>query len=219
LEEPERDDLIFCAVPRSLDVGVLRATLQLPTDVEARERWERYARFTFTTTIERDRLVLHPLVRTLLLRDIPQDEQPGSDYYQVHQRLRTYFQQRKTEQGQQKSIDWQAAVEEAYHALALGDPEPAIVLGILTQYTIPTAWELLMEAVEQAPTALMPSNIEHVASSALTQARKDHEVQANVIALVLYKWLLTTFESDKYQYARIQSNLGLAYTELTGGDR
>ncbi len=219
LEEPERDDLIFCAVPRSLDVGVLRATLQLPSDVEARKRWERYARFTFTTIIENDRLVLHPLVRALLLRQIPPDEQPGSDYYQVHQRLRTYFQQRKTEQGQQKSIDGQAAVEEAYHALALGDPEPAIVLGILVQHTLPTAWELLMEAVEQAPTALIPSNIEHVASSALTQARKDHEMQAGVIALVLYKWLLTTFESDKYQYARIQSNLGLAYTELAGGDR
>ncbi len=63
--------------------------------------------------VERDRLVLHPLVRGLLLRHIPPDDQPGSDYHQVNQRLRTYFQQRIAEQIQRFPALWQAELEEA----------------------------------------------------------------------------------------------------------
>lgn len=55
LEEPERDNLIFCAVPHSFDVAVMRATLQLPTDVEARKRWEQYRLLSGSLTSYRAR--------------------------------------------------------------------------------------------------------------------------------------------------------------------
>jgi hypothetical protein len=65
LDTSERNELIFCAVPRSLDVAIVRATLQLPSDLDARKRCDRYARFTFTTMVERERLASVSLSPTL----------------------------------------------------------------------------------------------------------------------------------------------------------
>lgn len=219
LDKSERDELIFCAVPRSLDIAVLRATLQLPTDMEARRRWERYARFTFTTVVEHDRLVLHPLVRAMLLRHIPPDDQPGSDYNQVHQRLRAYFQQRMTEQNQQGNADWQAELEDAYHALALGDAAPAIALGITAQQTNLSTWELLLAMVAESPVGHIPSDTEQQAYDALLRAERYHDVQDTVRAIILYEWLVVAFQDEPQEEARLQNNLGNAYSDLPGGDR
>src|SRR5579863_1292040 len=219
LEKPERDELIFCAAPRSLDVAILRATLQLPTDVEARRRWERYARFTFTTVVEHDRLVLHPLVRTMLLRHIPPDDQSGSDYNQVHQRLRTYFQQGIVEQKQQGSAGWQARLEDAYHALALGDAAPAVALGVTAQQTNLTTWELLLAVIAEAPVGRIPSDTEQQAYDALLRAERHHDMKDAVRAIILYEWLTVAFQDEPQEVDRLQNNLGNAYWNLPGGDR
>ncbi len=219
LEESERDELIFCAVPRSLDVAIVRATLQLPSDLAAQKRWKRYKGFTFTTEVERDRLVLHPLVRTMLLRHIPPDDQPGSDYHQVHQRLRAYFQQRCLLHKQQGSADWQAELEDAYHALALGDAAPAVALGITAQQTNLSTWELLLAMMAESPVGRIPSNIEQEAYDALLKAERYHDVQDAVRAIILYEWLAAAFQDEPQEVARLQNNLGNAYSELPGGDR
>jgi tetratricopeptide (TPR) repeat protein len=215
LEKPERDELIFCAVPRWLDVAVLRAMLQLPTDVEARRRWERYADFTFTTVVEHDRLILHPLIRTLLLRHIPPDDRLESDYCQIHQRLQKYFHQRATEQKRQG----QAELEEAYHALALGDANPAIRLGIAVQQNTLALWDPLLTMVAEAPTGLIPSDAKQRAYDAALKAERQHQLQDAVIAIILSEWQLVAFQDEPQKVADWQNILGNAYTNLPGGDR
>ena len=117
LPPTEQQDLVFCAAPRVLDVATLRAVLQLPSNIEARQRWERYRRFTFVRVIDEQRIVLHPIVRSLLLRRLPPDHRPESDYSRTHTRLRAYFHRQAREQGtaQRGTGDWQARLEEAYH--------------------------------------------------------------------------------------------------------
>ena len=219
LEQPEQDELILCAVPRSLDVALLRETLQLPSDREARRRWERYARYTFTTVVEQDRLVLHPLVRTLLLRHLPPSDQPGSDYEQAHRRLRTYFQQRMAEQKQQGRADRQAELEEAYHGLALGDVSSAVTLGITAQQTSLTSWEPLLAMLAEAPTGLIPADAEQQAYDALLKAERHHTVQESVAAIMWYEWLAVALQHQPQEVARVQNNLGAAYSHLPGSDR
>ncbi len=124
LPKREKHELVFCAVPRALDIGTLRAVLQLPSDIEAHERWNRYRHFTFARLIDDERIVFHPILRTLLLQGLVPDYRPESDYYRAHARLREHF-RRYSRNG-----DEQAQIEEAYHALALGDPEPAITLAL-----------------------------------------------------------------------------------------
>jgi hypothetical protein len=219
LEQSERDELIFCAAPRALDVAILRATLQLPTDLEAQKRWERYTRFTFITEVEYDRLVLHPLVRSMLLRYIPPDNQPRSDYNQVHQHLRTYFQQQCLLQKQQGRLDRQAELEEAYHALALGDVAPAVVLGVTAQQSNLTTWELLLAMIAESPIGRIPSDAEQQAYDALLKAERHHDVQDTVRAITLYEWLAVAFQDEPQKEARLQHNLGTAYRNLPAGDR
>ncbi len=225
LPEPERKELIFCAAPRFLDIASLRVILQLPTDVEARERWNRYRRLTFMSAIDDHRIVFHPLVRVLLLRQLPPGHEPESDYYRTHTRLREHFHRLASTQPssmQQGMGDWQVHLEEAYHALALGDPEPAIKLGIDAQHATLAVWEPLLEAVTQAPTAptaLMPANREKPAYDALVQAERHHYTQDGVTAIILYRWLLTASQSVPWKNARLQHNLGIAHSALPAGDR
>lgn len=222
LSETEQRELIFCAVPRFLDVALLRTILQLSNDIEARERWERYRRLSFMTSIDTQRIMLHPLVRTLLLRQLPPDHESTSDYFQIHDRLRAYFHTRASTQRspmQSGMEDWQIPLEEAYHALALGDPEPAINLGMVAQHTALVFWEPLLEAVTQAPTALMPANIEEQAYEALVQAHQQQHAQDEVKAIILYQWLLAAFQRNLQRCASLQHNLGSAYADLPTGDR
>ena len=100
--------------------------------------------------------------------------------------------------------DWQFHIEETYHALALGDPEPAIKLGIVAQRATLAVWEPLLEAVTQVPTELMPANIEEQAYNALVQAGRHQYTQDGVTAIILYRWLLTTFQGAPSEVARLQ---------------
>ena len=214
LSEAERDELIFCAVPRMLDTTTIKAVLQLSRDLDAQKKFDRYRLFTFVTVRSIDnKVILHPVVRGLLLQRLRPDRNSDSDYQRTHQLLRVHF-HIYASRGEQ-----QAAVEEAYHALALGDPEPAIRLGILVQRINLETWELLLEAVAQAPTDLMSADIEQQAYTSLAQANQYHEVEDVVTALILYSWLLSASQSVPRKAAEIQHNLGLAYRELPAGDR
>ncbi len=212
LSTSARNELIFCAVPRFLDARMMRAVLQLSTDVEAQERWEGYQRLTFVGSAKNKGLVFHPIVRSLLLRRLLPSRDPESDYYRIHTRLREYFHTWAI------SGDEQARIEEAYHALALGDPEPAIKLGISAQQGNFVPWEKILEAGGQAPTELMPPDTEKRAYEAF-QRLNLYNLHDGVTALVLYTWLLTVFERAPTKVADIQHNSGIAYTSLSRGDR
>jgi len=222
LPQAEQHDLIFCAAARFLDPAMLRAILELPTDLTARDRWSRYRRFTFLRALDEERLVLHPIVRDLLLRRLPSSDNPNSDYYRTHTRLLKHFRTAASKQytpiSQGKS-DGLSQVEEAYHALALGDPVPAINVGIAARLGISPLWKLLLDTVKQAPTGLIPEEIEQQASVALSQAELNHTIKENVTSIILYTWLLAAPRKNDHQVAYLLHNLGEAYRILSGGDR
>jgi tetratricopeptide (TPR) repeat protein len=216
LSEKEQDEFIFCAVPRRLDRGILRALLHLPSDIEAEKRLNRYRQLTFVTRgLFDEEIVLHPIVRGLLLRKL----HPG-DYQNLHTLLRGYFNQHVSMQVsplQARVADGQAQIEEVYHALALGDPLPAIVTGIVAQQGNLTLWEPLLEAVAQAPTeCISRGEVEKQAYEALIQAERHGYVQDGITAIVLYRWLLRALQGAPQEAARLQQNLGVAYSLLPG---
>jgi tetratricopeptide (TPR) repeat protein len=220
LSPSERNELIFCATPRLLDAAIVQTVLQLPNNVEARGRWDHYHRLTFVRALDDERIILHPVVRTLLLRRLPSDSRDTSDYHRVHTRLKAYFHDQAHMQiAGQRRTEQQAQVEEAYHGLALGDPEPAIRLGILAQRDHLSTWEPLLEAIEQASTGLISLGSEQRAYEALLLANQHHTISDCVTAIVLYKWHLSAHDEATLEFANIQNNLGLAYTSLPGGDR
>jgi hypothetical protein len=228
LSHAERHDMIACAFPRFLNRELLRTILRTarPTvsDIEVGESWEHYRHLTFMSALDGQRLVFHPIVRELLLRQLPPDADPESDYYRLHTRLRKHFQQRAARKNAatiNQEPSWQAQLEEAYHALALGDPQPAIAPGISAQQTNLAAWQPLLETILQAPTELMPDDTEQQAYDALVQAEQQHYLEACVTAIVLYTWLLhaRSRDDDRYKIASIQNSLGIAYQNLPGGDR
>src|SRR5205085_297450 len=130
--------------------------------------------------IDNERIVFHPIVRELLLGRLLPGREPESRYSRLHTRLRDHFHQRAGEQIPsipQGIVDWQAQVEEAYHALALGDPEPAIATGIVAQLMNLTLWEPLLEAVALAPTERLPVDIEQQAEDALVRVERHRTVE------------------------------------------
>ena len=132
LPSSEQKELIFCAAARTLDVAMIQAVLQLPSEIDARERWRRYRRFTFVRALDGERIVLHPIVRNLLLRRLLPNEERESDYQKTHARIRALFHRRATKG------DEQAQIEEAYHALALGTRnQPLRRLSLLNAVTLP----------------------------------------------------------------------------------
>ncbi len=222
LSETERKELIFCAVPRFLDAALLRVILPSLDDIDRQKRWNYYRQLTFMSPIDHHSIVFHPLVRTLLLRQLPVDREPESDYYCTHTRIRDYFHaltSRQKPTPSQETVAEQAKIEEAYHALALGDQGPAIALGVFAQQSNLTLWELLLEAVAQAPTELMPDDVGHQAYDTLVRATRHHNVQDAVSTIILYTLLLSTSEGDPVNWAGTQNNLGVAYDDLPGGDR
>ncbi len=193
LPEDEQNELIFCAAPRELDIGTLRVVLQLPSDIKARERIRHYRRLTFMRTLDAERIAFHPIVHTLLLQQLVPDPMPESDYYQTHSRLREHFHNRASMPGQASPALAEkcrrARVEEAYHALALGDPEPAIAFALAVLNDDFDLWESLQEAMEQAPKALMPEDTKQRAEDALKRAMQNGDPRDNITALVLYTWM------------------------------
>jgi len=221
LPHDEQRELIACAAPRALDAGALRAVLHLPSDVEARERWKRYYRLTLTRAIDEERVVFHPVVRTLLLNHLLLNHTRDSDYYRTHSSLLEYFATlaNNTEiPVEQEKIREQAQIEEAYHALAVGNTDQAARLA-LSIYKDTALWERFLDAVAQAPTALMPSHTGELAAQALERARQDTDTEAAVTAVALYTWLLAATKRDPDRTARIENDLGDAYRHLPGGDR
>jgi hypothetical protein len=213
LSSAEQRELIFLAVPRAFDADILRVLLDRESDTTAREHLARYQHFTFLTQRATDsKLVLHPIVRALLLRRLLPNKSENSDYYRLHSCLRRYFSQH-AEQGEQL-----AAIETAYHALALGDPAEAIKLGIAGQQQNLALWQALMEVVAEAPIPNPSETILQAAYQALSQAEQYHSGEAAVTAVILYWWLSGNEQSNP-AWAATQNNLGLAYSNLPGGDR
>ena len=131
----------------------------------------------------------------------------------THQHLREHFRERagNGEEG--------ARLEAAYHALALGDAEPAIGLGVEAQLSRLALRQPLVEAVTQAPTDKLPDTTEARAFEALTRAEQQHEMQSVVKAIVLYTWLISASQDDQEYTALLQHSLGLAYSDLPSEDR
>jgi tetratricopeptide (TPR) repeat protein len=223
LSAEEQQEVIFCAVPRTLDVAAVQVVLQGSSE-EAQQRWTHFRRYTFVRLLDEQRLVLHPIVRALLLQQLPAPPAQllaESDYSYLHQRLRDHFHRltEVQETARQRTAQWQVQLEETYHALALGDPAPAIRLGIAAQREVLLLWQPLLDAVAQAPTGLIPQDAERQAYSALLQAEQQRDVQDGVTAIVLYTWLLTAARGNAAQGAALLHNLGTAYQSLPGGDR
>jgi hypothetical protein len=222
LSDAERKELIFCAVPRFLNAALLRILLPMVDNIDRPKRWNYYQRLTFMQPVDDSRIVFHPLVRTLLLRQLPADEAPESDYHRIHSSLKDYFHNLVNQQRGAQSLEatmGQAQIEEVYHALALGDPNPAIALGVFAQRGNLTLWEPFLEAVAQAPVELISENAEQQAYDALVRAERHHNVQDVVRAIVLCTWLLTAAQGILEKTAYLQNNLGSAYSNLPGGDR
>ena len=222
LSETEQKELICCAVPRFLDVALVRTILPSLDDIDLQTRWNYYRHLSFVSAIDDQRVVFHPLVRTLLLQALPANHQPDSDYFKIHSRLREHFHHQVAppiSTLHRAKFGWQAKIEEAYHALALGDPGPAIEFGIVVQRTNVAVWEPLLETVAQASTELIPANVEEQAYDAVVQAERHQYVQDGVAAIVLYTWLLTASQGNPQKVAGLQHNLGIAYWDLPAGDR
>ncbi len=83
-----------------------------------------------------------------------------------------------------------------HHALALGDPEPAIEVAISAQRGNLTLWTPLLEAVARAPTELMPQETKQHALEMMERAVLQHRMQDSVATIVLYTWLLTKSQHD-----------------------
>jgi tetratricopeptide (TPR) repeat protein len=216
LLDEERNDLIMCAVPQSLDVDTLRIILpSIKTDLMAQTRWEHYLNFSFFyVTKDGKQLILLPFVRNLLLQKLPPNANPMSDYYQVHKILQEYFHNLAITH----ENDVRVQCEEAYHAWALGDVEPAISYAIKAQQENPMMWEPLLQAVMHAPTELLSLAVKQQAAIALTHTKQEHTTRDCVRAIIIYTSLLNHVAEGTHEVAHIYHNLGDAYSSLPDGD-
>ncbi len=87
-------------------------------------------------------------------------------------------------------------IEEIYHALALGEVNPAIVLAAVALKGNLAIWEAVLEAVAQAPTTLMPQDTALFADVACHKATQQYDAISAVASVVLYTWLLTASSGD-----------------------
>jgi ABC-type branched-subunit amino acid transport system substrate-binding protein len=207
LSSADQQNLILCAVPRVLDDSTLRELLQLQHDLEAQRLWNRYASYTIFRGRSRNELVMHPIFRMLLLRHIQPSRDPDSDYHRVHTLLRNYFHRHAAH-------DKSAQIEEAYHAMALGDVDLAIDIAASIHNGNLDLWEPFIDTVVVAPTSLIAPETEQQAASALEQAQMNHALRECVAAIILYTRLLTITHEDTLQTAALQHNLGQAYHAL-----
>jgi ABC-type branched-subunit amino acid transport system substrate-binding protein len=217
LGEGERKQLIWSALPRTLDRGILREIFQLQRDVDVDERWQAIRRLTFVREVK-GRLVLHPTVRALLLRKLPPSAEQERDYYRLHQRLLNYFSAlvQKGEGGER------ARLEKVYHALALGDAQSAIDLGCYAQPHNLALWDPLLEVVAQAPSGPFTQEtrlrLEQDAARALRRSEETFTVRDSVTAIVLYRWLLAAANGWEPSAYLFWKQLASAFTSLKTGD-
>lgn len=188
--EAEQEQFIMCSAPRFLDVPILKMILGLNTDKEAREQWTCYGKLNIVRIDEEQMIRLHPLVRDLLTQSLVSLSTPGKDYYKViHSNLREYFAELAMTESDPEKYQ-KAQIEEAYHALALGDPDPTIsyLCSLLSEKS--STWKTTLESLVQAPTARLTKNIRLRATQALFQAKVHRRQRDIVTALVLYSWFL-----------------------------
>ncbi len=179
-------DLTFCAIPRTLNVPILRTVLEI-SDLEAEARFDSYRGLAIMRSIDSEQLVLDPILRGLLLKRVLPSSDPNSDYHRKHTLLQNYFHEYAARSERQTRI--LARLEEAYHALALRNPQPAIDLAYSEHQNF-DIWEPLLSAVKQAPVSLMPQNIAQRAIDAQEQAlASNNDIQASVTSIILNEWL------------------------------
>lgn len=200
LTDTEKDDLVLAAVPRFLDVRILQVVLQLSGPLKAQSRWDRYRRLTIFHPTDQKRLIMHPIVRSLLLQRI----QPESEDFQVHQRLQDYY-QKQVENGSHE-----AKMELAYHALALGDYKPALTF-FLEQEEQGASWKALMEAISDPCPCNISPHIEELAFHSLDQAEAHKNLENCATAVILLTWLLSTRHMERVTIADVEYKLGRAY--------
>ncbi len=207
----EQQELTIYAIPRVLppDPSTLGILLQLAPDHEACRRWQHYRNLIYLSNRDTHSVALHPVLRKLLLTRLYTSTDGIEQYKQVHGLLQIHFNERSA-QG-----DKTARVEEIYHALALGDPQPAIDLAQSLYNITDEQWDMLLETVAQAPTILLPSQIEAKASTALAEAQTTDSVESLLTALILYTWLLSAVEQDDLAYIDILHCLGSIYSLMT----
>lgn len=210
LPDAEQRHFLFYAAPHSLSVELLAAEKVFPRQDLANQPWKDSRHFPFFRAFEGGNIVLHPLIRGFLLNRLLL--LPDA-FTLIHSRLRGYFAQVASDG------DDHAKIEEAYHALALGDSEAAISLALHIQREKLPLWESLLEAVAQAPTLLMSPDVEQRATEALSRVRRNHYMRDGITAVILYTWLLSTTRPGTVKAASLWHKLGLAYNGLLGGDR
>ncbi|MGH3326958.1 MAG: AAA family ATPase [Streptomycetales bacterium] len=133
--------LVELAAPRRLDVPVIQKVLGIDEPAAEKLLWE-ISTYSFAEDEADGRtLALHSLLRDLLTKSMK-----TTQYRRVHGELRTHFQE----------LDRQgvaaAPAEHAYHALALGQLEPAVrYIDGLRQYGNPS-WVAELRRIAEAPT-------------------------------------------------------------------
>ncbi|MQA84009.1 MAG: ABC transporter substrate-binding protein [Streptosporangiales bacterium] len=148
----DRGILVACAAPRALDAPTLRAALGLSDDdsgrTSAAEVWDELARHAFTEVASDGRLVMHPLLRDLLIRELAAgDDRDGPlSHSRIHARLDDHFAVVAEERPE-------AMVDRLYHELARGQVQP--VLRALEARVNPDdpAWRGELLAVARAPSS------------------------------------------------------------------
>lgn len=213
LSEDEQEQLTFCAAPRVLDANTLRLVLALGSDMEAQSLWNRYRHFTFVRLVTETaghQLAFHPLLRDLLRQRLLARSTARKHYYKAaHAHLREYHED-LVRRGES-----QAVAEEAYHALALGDPEPAIAHIGTALATRDDSLQLLLDVLAQAPTEFAPADLLQRASETLYQAKQHRQLHDIVTSLVLHTWLLNNPSIDGTQRKNVLYSLAECYRYLS----
>jgi ABC-type branched-subunit amino acid transport system substrate-binding protein len=190
LTEKEQEQLVYCCVPRRLTIGTLQVILGLNSEKEARDIWTRYSKFNVIRVIDQQTLLLHPLARDLLMQRLMTMSNPGRDYYKaLNSNLRDYFAELAATEKNPEQIQ-NAQIEEAYHALALGNTEPAISYICSMLERGDEKWSTALKTMTQAPTTHITQQTKKRASQALYQAKLRRQIKDAIEALLLYSWIL-----------------------------
>ncbi len=222
----EQEQLVDLAAPRTLDLATLKFLLDLSDEKKAAGFWKRYSTLCFLRFYDSHTISFHPLVRNLLNRRLIAQSSAHKDYYKItHRKLREYFSELATASSSQEQI-YKASIEEAYHALALGELEPAIALLCYALTQKDTRWQDMLNTIIQAPTVCIPTEAEQQAAQALLAARNgfaamepQQQRREAVTALVLYSWLLTMPENSIEQRIEFWYALSETYHCLPAPDR
>ncbi len=139
------------AAPRRLDLEMLIELMpRLNSELDARATWRRLATYSFMSAGDDGELVMHPLLRDLLCSQLREGRAgPGPGFEETHRLFYDYHRARAHHS--------EAAVHEViYHALALGDPEPATEAVVAWSRLGQPDWPLLLESLAEAPQPAPP---------------------------------------------------------------